>query len=122
MRDSGYPVNVLHADNDSTTTARLKVDFPALQKKDDKNHTKKGFSKKIYSLAKKFKELKTASVIPYIVRCFTYSISQAKSSQDVREGLEQITPHVFGDHEKCKDWCSYKKDPENFRYCQNISI
>ncbi|CAC5374155.1 unnamed protein product [Mytilus coruscus] len=72
LKDNGCPIHVLHADNDSTTTARLKVDFKELQKKDDQNHIKKGFSKKLYDLSKTFKELKHPEVIPYLVRCFIY--------------------------------------------------
>ncbi|XP_052085196.1 uncharacterized protein LOC127722351 [Mytilus californianus] len=49
LKDNGCPIHVLHADNDSTTTARLKVDFKELQKKDDQNHTKKGFFKKLWN-------------------------------------------------------------------------
>ncbi|OPL20372.1 hypothetical protein AM593_02294, partial [Mytilus galloprovincialis] len=48
LNDSGCQIKVLHADNDSTTTSRLKVHFEDLEKKDDQNHVKKGFSKKLY--------------------------------------------------------------------------
>ncbi|XP_062599938.1 uncharacterized protein LOC134261526 [Saccostrea cucullata] len=116
MKDCGHPVQVIHADNDSTTLSTLKLDFPELQKKDDKNHIKKGISKKLYALAAKWKELKSqSSVIPYLVRCFMYTLSRARTSDDVREGLSQIVPHVFGDHAMCSDWCTFKKDPD-FRF------
>ncbi|XP_061180274.1 uncharacterized protein LOC133188806 [Saccostrea echinata] len=117
MKDCGHPVQVIHADNDSTTSSTLKLDFPGIQKKDDKNHIKKGISKKLYALAAKWKELRSqSSVIPYLVRCFMYTLSRAKTSDDVQEGLSQIVPHVFGEHEMCTDWCSFKRDTPNFRF------
>ncbi|CAC5402505.1 unnamed protein product [Mytilus coruscus] len=99
LNDSGCQIKVLHADNDSTTTSRLKVHFEDLEKKDDQNHVKKGFSKKLYELSKK---------------CFMYAIKENEGlTDDLREGLNRIVPHVSGDHSLCTDieWCTYKDDP-----------
>ncbi|CAC5388280.1 unnamed protein product [Mytilus coruscus] len=119
LKDNGCPIHVLHADNDSTTTARLKVDFKELQKKDDQNHIKKGFSKKLYDLSKTFKELKHPEVIPYLVRCFMYAIKENNdSSENIQGAFRRLVQHIFGDHTLCTDaeWCTYKNDPEKFRY------
>ncbi|VDI61439.1 Hypothetical predicted protein [Mytilus galloprovincialis] len=119
LNDSGCQIKVLHADNDSTTTSRLKVHFEDLEKKDDQNHVKKGFSKKLYELSKKYKELKHPDVIPYLVRCFMYAIKENEgSTDDLRKGLNRLVPHVSGDHSLCTDieWCTYKDDPVNFKY------
>lgn len=118
MKDSGHPVQIIHGDNDSTTSSSLKLEFPEIRKKDDKNHIKKGISKKLYTLATKWKELKSqSSVIPYLVRCFMYALAKANTSDDVHEGLSQIVPHIFGEHKLCSDdWCSFSRDSSNFRF------
>ncbi|CAC5383606.1 unnamed protein product [Mytilus coruscus] len=91
LNDSGCQIKVLHADNDSTTTSRLKVHFEDLEKKDDQNHVKKGFSKKLYELSKKYKELKHPDVIPYLVRCFMYAIKENEGlTDDLREGYKSL--------------------------------
>ncbi|CAG2196103.1 unnamed protein product [Mytilus edulis] len=96
LNDSGCQIKVLHADNDSTTTSRLKVHFEDLEKKDDQNHVKKGFSKKLYELSKKYKELKHPDVIPYLVRCFMYKslpggkcLSNDALTSELRELVQQ---------------------------------
>lgn len=45
MKDSGHPVQIIHGDNDSTTSSSLKLEFPEIRKKDDKNHKKREFQK-----------------------------------------------------------------------------
>ena len=75
MKDLGTEVAVIHADNDSTTAARLNIEFKDIEKKDDHNHLKKGISKRLYSLSATHKELKGMEVIDYLVRCFMYAIS-----------------------------------------------
>ncbi|CAC5426870.1 unnamed protein product [Mytilus coruscus] len=116
LNDSGCQIKVLHADNNSTTHSRLKVHFEDLEKKDDHNHVKTGFSKKLYELFKKYKELKHPDVIPYLVRCFMYAIKENEgSTDDLRKGLNRIVPHASGVHSDM-EWCTYKDDPVNFKY------
>ncbi|CAC5366348.1 unnamed protein product [Mytilus coruscus] len=118
LKDSGCQIQVLHADNDSTTTSRLKVDFDDLEKKDDQNHVKKGFSKKLYELSKKFKELKHPDDIPYILRCFMYAIKEnIGSMENIQLALKRMVLHIFGDHTLCEnaEWCTYAKDPLNLK-------
>lgn len=43
MSDRGCTVGIIHTDNDSTTTSRLKEKFENIKKRDDKNHVKKKF-------------------------------------------------------------------------------
>ncbi|CAC5386898.1 unnamed protein product [Mytilus coruscus] len=52
-------------------------------------------------------------------RCFMYAIKENEGlTDDLREGLNRIVPHVSGDHSLCTDieWCTYKDDPVNFKY------
>ncbi|XP_061171364.1 uncharacterized protein LOC133180923 [Saccostrea echinata] len=119
MEKEGCHVDIFHADNDSSTSGMLKSEFPNTIKMDDQNHVKKGFTKQLYELGKRYKELKQAEVIPYIQRCFAYAIqSNAGNSTKVEEDLDRIVPHIFGDHNKCSaaQWCTYNENPSSFRY------
>ncbi|CAG2241504.1 unnamed protein product [Mytilus edulis] len=118
MDNRGCTVGIIHADNDSTTTSRLKQKFANIKKRDDKNHVKKNLSKQLYAAANKYKELKGKGVIAYILRCYMYAISSKQSKEDeLCERLDSIVPHLFGDHSGCSgDWCTYSKQPETYRY------
>ncbi|XP_063436090.1 uncharacterized protein LOC134717530 [Mytilus trossulus] len=118
MDNRGCTVGIIHADNDSTTSSRLKQKFANIKKRDDKNHVKKNLSKQLYAAANKYKELKGKGVIPYILRCYMYAISSNQSKEnDLCERLDSIVPHLFGDHSGCSgDWCTYSKQPETYRY------
>ncbi|CAG2198046.1 unnamed protein product [Mytilus edulis] len=115
LAEDGYTVGTLHADNDATTQSRLPR---SINKKDDKTHVKKNLSKRLYGLSKNYKQLKSAKVIPYIVRCFMYTISKHQNSkQSMKTELATIVPHIFGHHEQCSPtWCTYVKDPTKFRF------
>ena len=107
-------MGTIHADNDATTTSRLPT---SIKEKKNKTHVKKSLSKRLYGMSKIYKELKPAKVIPYIVRCFMYTISKHQDKKDsMKEELKTIVPHIFGDHSKCSSsWCTYQKDPSKFR-------
>ncbi|CAG2253222.1 unnamed protein product [Mytilus edulis] len=122
LEETGCAIDVIHGDNDSTTTSRLKAVFPSIEKKDDSNHTKKGITSKLYKLSHKYKVLKQPNVISYIGRCFMYAIKecQTKEPESLRKSLDIIVPHLYGDHSLCASedatWCSYQKNPSQFRY------
>ena len=63
LAEEGFRIDVVHADQDSTTAARLKVDFPNLEKKDDQNHLKKSISKSLYELSKRFEMKKLSRIV-----------------------------------------------------------
>lgn len=115
MEDKGFKMETLHADNDTTTQSRLPSQ---IKKKDDKTHVKKNLSSHLYKLSEIHKKLKSAKVIPYIVRCFMYAISKHQGCKDsMKSELETIVPHIFGDHANCSpSWCGYNKDTAKFRY------
>lgn len=79
MKEDGCEVQTIHADNDSTTAARLRNDFPSLQKKQDKNHLKKNLTKQLYKLAKDHKQLKPTGTISYVTRCFMYGMQSPQN-------------------------------------------
>ena len=105
MSDRGCTVGIIHADNDSTKTSRLKEKFENIKKRDDENHVKKKLSKQLYAAANKFKELKGKGVIPYIIRCYMYAISSMKgwtlyhTSLEVIQGVQEIGAHTPNNHQ-----------------------
>ena len=60
IQSLGIEVNTIHADNDSTTAARLKVEFADIEKKDDQDHPKKEISKRLHSMSTTHRKLKGA--------------------------------------------------------------
>ncbi|CAG2247954.1 unnamed protein product [Mytilus edulis] len=117
---TGCSIDVIHGDNDSTATSRMKAVFPSIEKKEDSNHTKKGITSKLYKLSHKYKVLKQPNVISYIGRCFMYAIKecQTKEPESLRKSPDIIVPHLYGDHSLCANedvtWCSYQKNPSHF--------
>lgn len=118
LADNDFMLQVLHADNDSATTAKIHLDFPNIVKKDDRNHVKKGISKYLYSISKRHKELQHPDVIPYLARCFMYPLmDNTKSNDDVAKSYDCIVPHIFGNHANCvnESWCHFK-DNSAYRF------
>lgn len=75
----------------------------------DLNHLKKNFSKEIYKIAPRHKELKSKGVIDHIKKCFSYAQSQNKNNaEQLKVELMNITDHLFNKHENCSSWCKKK--------------
>lgn len=118
LADNDFMLQVLHADNDSATTAKIHLDFPNIVKKDDRNHVKKGISKYLYSISKRHKELQHPDEIPYLARCFMYPLmDNTKSNDDVAKSYDCIVPHIFRNHANCvnESWCHFK-DNSSYRF------
>ena len=50
--------------------------------------------------------MKQKSVIKHLEKCFSYAVAKNKgNSKAIAEALRNIPLHVFGQHEKCGDWC-----------------
>ncbi|XP_071146651.1 uncharacterized protein [Mytilus edulis] len=116
LKNDGCEIKVIHADNDSATTSKLKVDFEDLEKRDDQNHLKKGLSKSLHQMSIKYKGLKQDDTREYILRCFMYAITGGTTEDDIKVSLDRIVPHIFGNHDSCREvtWCKYEEDPTNF--------
>ena len=97
---------------------RLKIDFPTLKKQDDRNHVKKGISKRLYSLSSKYKELKSPGTILYIMRSIMYAITSNQNCEEkIREELSTVVKHIFGEHDDCvnSNWCKFKQNPKKYK-------
>ena len=87
-----------------------------IEKWSDINHASRTLGSRLYAVKSKVKGLSPA-VIGYMQRCFTYCIRQNKGKESsLLEGLKSIVPHAFGEHTLCKEWCTYKQDPENYSH------
>ena len=111
-------------DNDSTTIKRLIEAHGPIDKLSDQNHTKKCISNGLYAVNSTHKELKRTQTVNYITKNFSYGLTQKQGDVDgLRARLDQVVPHMYGEHTACEDWCAFKKDPakydhnpSNFRY------
>ncbi|KAK0179271.1 hypothetical protein PV327_005036 [Microctonus hyperodae] len=56
-----------------------------------------------------FKQKINTAIVNYLGYCFTCAIKTNKNDvQGVQNALRNITPHVFGDHGQCGEWCQYR--------------
>lgn len=96
-------------DEDSTTESRLKILV-------DYDIEKCTLSSRLYGMKGKVKGM-SGPVITYVQKCFGYAIKQNQNdAPKLKQSLELIIPHAFGDHDGCKDvtWCKFKDDPQNY--------
>ena len=68
---------------------------------------------------KRYKEIinLTATVHQDFTKKITYAVHQNKGKHitDIERALRNTIPHMFGEHDKCGNWCGYKKE-ENYRH------
>ncbi|XP_062603151.1 uncharacterized protein LOC134264915 [Saccostrea cucullata] len=126
IKDEGCKIGTLVMDNDSTTIAHVKATVdPTINKRADKNHTRKGFTGALIELANTHKVLKNQKLRSHIERCFTYCVQQNRGkAKDLENELGKIVPHLYGEHECCGTWCRSKKTdykPRNLPYGKPLS-
>ena len=47
---------------------------------------------------------------------FSYAIAQMQGNVlGLKKRLAQLVPHMYGEHDECEVWCTYRRDPENFK-------
>ena len=103
----------LIGDDDTTTMSKVQKQIPfEVKKQSDINHAKKSLGNDLYNLQKTHKILQ-AKVITYLQKCFSYAIMQNENNHEkTRDALLSIVPHVFGQHDRCGDWCRFLSDPK----------
>ena len=114
----GLHVDTLVMDDDATTILRIKQKLQwDINKHNDLNHLEKHVGGSLWALAKKHKVLSSGVISWLQTKCFMYAVTQNKGNPEkLREDLKAIVPHAFGEHNKCGDWCGYKKDPVSFEH------
>lgn len=109
--NSNVKLSVYVGDEDSTTAAHIKEKVPyPLEKWTDIVYAKRLLTTRLYNLSQcgKFVNSSTLSqkVINYLVKCFTYSVSQNKGNPSaLQNSLKSILPHSFGNHKNCNESC-----------------
>ena len=89
-------------DEDATTESHVKcrVNYETA-KKTDKNHATRTLGSRLYSAQKTVKGL-TSVIINYFLKLFAYCISTKQGeSAKIKQGLNSLVCHAFGDHCKC---------------------
>lgn len=126
VQGDGAKVGTFVMDNDSTTIAKVKATVsPNIEKRADRNHTKKGFTGALLELGNTHKLLKNPKLRSHIERCFTYCIQQNRGqAKQLEAELGKIVPHLYGEHDCCGTWCrseqtNYK--PKNLPYGKPLS-
>lgn len=126
VQGDGAKVGTFVMDNDSTTIGKVKATVsPNIEKRADRNHTKKGFTGALLELGNTHKLLKNPKFRSHIERCFTYCIQQNRGqAKQLEAELGKIVPHLYGEHDCCGTWCrseqtNYK--PKNLPYGKPLS-
>ena len=99
-----HHVSTIIGDDDSTTMSKVQKLVPfQVTKQSDINHAKKAIGNDLYNLQKTCKILQT-TVITYLQKCFSYAIKQNENdSEKTRDAILAIVPHVFGQHDRCRE-------------------
>ena len=117
LESAGMPIDTLVMDEDSTTISRLQKSLcHSITKWSDLNHIKKHVGNSLYALGKTHKQL-TNTVVQYLQKCFSYAVFQNKgNTSGLRKAILAITPHAFGNHEFCGEWCGYSSQPDTYHH------
>eukprot|EP00105_Crassostrea_gigas_P029783 XP_011451830.1 PREDICTED: uncharacterized protein LOC105345397 isoform X2 [Crassostrea gigas] len=119
MIQQGTPVGIIEGDGDNTLVARLERSMGlTVKKKLDKNHCIKNIVKQLYDLRNKKEVSISNQVIQHLHKCIKYIFSKNKGDVDgMRENLQALIPHQFGDHSLCHArFCGYKRMGNSEKY------
>ena len=118
LQSSGFSIAQLVGDDDSSAIKRLRETAGKdVEKASDLNHVKKNLGNALYELKSGGHKELSAKVIKYVQKMFMYAITQNAGNPDgLRSALSAIVPHMYGQHDSCGDWCSYKKNPRTYRH------
>ncbi|XP_053391808.1 uncharacterized protein LOC128554565 [Mercenaria mercenaria] len=113
IESRGVKVGVMIMDDDCTTMAKIKH---PVTKWSDLNHTRNHLGNSLYNLQKKHKCL-SPKVIQFLKKCFSYAVAQNKgNAKGLERSLQQIVPHIFGEHTDCENWCGYLNNPDTHKH------
>ena len=108
------PVEVVEGDGDNTVISRIQNELGVkLKKKLDRNHCVKNIVKHLYEL-RNSKDAKISNqVIQHLSKCVKYIFAKNHGNVvGMKENLQALVPHRFGDHANCfPRFCGYKRTP-----------
>lgn len=109
------PVEVIEGDGDNTVISRIENELGVrIKKKLDRNHCVKNIVKHLYDLRNSKESKISNQVIQHFTKCIKYVFAKNQGDPDgMRQNLEALVPHQFGDHTKCVPrFCGYKRKPD----------
>lgn len=115
LKSEGTPVEYCEGDGDTTLLSRLKTNQGIdMKKRFDKNHVMKNTGKSLYALQAEKGVKLSKTVIAHLQKCISYALSTNSGDEDgLKENLEAIIPHNFGDHQLCKPrFCQKVRNPD----------
>lgn len=85
-----------------------------IKKKLDRNHCVKNIVKHLYDLRNSKESKISNQVLQHFTKCIKYVFAKNQGDpDDMRQNLEALVPHQFGDHTKCVPrFCGYKRKPD----------
>lgn len=112
------------ADGDSRTFADLKTKVnygTSIVKSECKNHAIKNYSKHLYTLredkrvdsSKKFLTIVTIKKLTNIAKFQIYYNNRHGTTEQLKEDIYNGPYHIFGQHDKCKDYYCTEKSNNN---------
>jgi hypothetical protein len=104
-------VVTLVGDDDTTGFQRARKEvFENMEKVSDANHVKKNISGQLYKLKDRYKEM-SVKTINALMKSFGYMLAQCKeSSEEIKQRMDSVVLHQFGDHGLCGNWCRLKEN------------
>ena len=115
--NQGIKIGKVAGDDDNTGINRIRKEGNVeIVKQSDKNHVRKNITKKIYALSSVHKSL-SKKVIGAITKNFNYMLQQNQGNpHGISNGFLAVVEHMFGNHNYCKEWCGFLKDPEKYKH------
>lgn len=106
LKEANLNVRVVIGDDDSSTIAAVRRgNSKEIYKLRDRNHLTKSFSKELYKLQGKFKEMDKKATITHLKKCFRYALAQNNGkSKELASTLRSIPDHFFNHHANCGSW------------------
>lgn len=115
MMSQKTPVEVIEGDGDNTVISRIENELGVrIKKKLDRNHCVKNIVKHLYDLRNSKESKISNQVLQHFTKCIKYVFAKNQGDpDDMRQNLEALVPHQFGDHTKCVPrFCGYKRKPD----------
>ena len=116
-QDKGLQYTTLIGDDDSTTLhhVRKSVNYE-VKKWSDIQHTKHSLYGQLIQLKKKHNQF-TDMAVAYFRRLFAYALTNnINDPENLAKTLKTITPHAYGDHIDCGDWCKFNENPDSYKH------
>ncbi|XP_045215104.2 uncharacterized protein LOC123565301 [Mercenaria mercenaria] len=122
-KEAGLRYKAVIGDEDSSAIKHIKEKVNSdVEKYSDIGHIKRSISNKLEEMSKKHKSL-TKTVRTAFLTNFTFAFYQnnSKTADEMKTALENLVPHMYGEHEKCGFHKSGSYRHKNLPYGKDLS-